>query len=290
VIVVKMKFKKIKNKNNLSNLNYSFFVDLLSKYFIVFFKCNYSNFITKGAFFKDIKFENKIKGITNVIDYYFLNIKGNLKLKHYFKGIKGLYHFIYIRSKSLKFLGRLRKISLNSLNNLRKISLNRFKFLLKFKKNLRNNISKKNIEKVIKKNIKNISLKRAKFLERKLKVRINSVKFLKCVKILNPNNLKHFKKMTNLRMLNFYKMITNPKNVKFYNYKKRTNPKFFKNFKILKRVNFFKILKFLKKIKYLKILKNFIKKVKFFKILKSLKKVSYKCLKYKIERLSKCLK
>lgn len=280
MVLVKMKFKKIKNKNNLSNLNYSFFVDLLSKYFIVFFKCNYSNFITKGAFFKDIKFENKIKRITNVIDYYFLNIKSNLELKHYFKGIKGLYHFIYIRSKSLKFLGRLRKISLNSLNNLRKISFNRFKFLLNFKKNLRNiskKIIKKNIKKIFKKNIKKISLKRAKFLERKLKVRLSSVIFLKCVKILNPNNLEHFKKMTNLRMLSFYKMITNPKNVKFYNYKKRTNPKFFKHFKILKKAKFFKILKTLKKIKFLK-------------ILKFLKKISYKYFEYKIKKLSKSLK
>jgi hypothetical protein len=146
MVLVKMKVKKIKNKNNLSNFNYSFFVDLLSKYFIVFLKCNYSNFITKGAFLKDIKFENKIKRITNVIDYYFLNIKSNLKLKHYFKciGIKGkdLYHYIYIRSESLKFLRCLRKISLNSLKNLRKISLNRFKFLLKCKKNL-SKISKK---------------------------------------------------------------------------------------------------------------------------------------------------
>lgn len=85
-----MKFKKVRNKINISNENYSFFVDLLSKIFIVFFKCNYSNFITKGAFFKDIKFKNKIKQIANFIDYYFLNIKSNLKLRHFFKGVKNL--------------------------------------------------------------------------------------------------------------------------------------------------------------------------------------------------------
>lgn len=86
----KIKFKKVKNQNSLSNENYSFFVDLLSKFFIVFFKCNYSNFITKGAYSRDIKFKNKIKQIVNFIDYYFLNIKSNLKLRHYFKGVKDL--------------------------------------------------------------------------------------------------------------------------------------------------------------------------------------------------------
>lgn len=84
----KIKFKKVKNKSSLSNENYAFFVDLLSEFFIVFFKCNYSNFITKGAFSRDIKFKNKVKQIANFIDYYFLNIKSNLKLRHYFKNVK----------------------------------------------------------------------------------------------------------------------------------------------------------------------------------------------------------
>lgn len=86
----KIKFKKVKNKSSLSNENYAFFVDLLSDFFIVFFKCNYSNFITKGAFSRDIKFKNKVKQIVNFIDYYFLNIKSNLKLRHYFKNVKEL--------------------------------------------------------------------------------------------------------------------------------------------------------------------------------------------------------
>lgn len=84
----KVKIKKIKNKINLNNGNYSFFVDLLLKFFIVFFKRNYSNFITKGAFSRDIKFKNKIKKVKNFIDYYFLNVKSNLKLRHRFKGLK----------------------------------------------------------------------------------------------------------------------------------------------------------------------------------------------------------
>lgn len=105
----KIKFKKVKNQNSLSNENYSFFVDLLLKFFIVFFKCNYSNFITKGAYSRDIKFKNKIKQIVNFIDYYFLNIKSNLKLRHYFKGVKDLkqklacYKGYYNTKKKIKY-------------------------------------------------------------------------------------------------------------------------------------------------------------------------------------------
>lgn len=86
----KVKIKQIKNKINLNNGNYSFFVDLLLKFFIVFFKRNYSNFITKGAFSRNIKFKNKIKKIKNFIDYYFLNVKSNLRLRHCFKGLKSI--------------------------------------------------------------------------------------------------------------------------------------------------------------------------------------------------------